>query len=194
MRGLIGGAGILLGGVLTDLLGRRDERWRLRVPAIACLLAAPAEALFLLGDAPSAWATGFGLASFLTLLHQGPVFAAVISVTPVRMRALAISLLVLSSGLVGQALGPLLIGVVNDLLKPEYGALAIRYSLLSLPVCAALVVLGRRTRCHSQAARDACPSRSLIARFVSDGSAPARQAARCLRPCHALARTGSGHR
>jgi MFS family permease len=141
MRGLIGGVGILLGGVLTDLLGRRDERWRLRVPAIACLLAAPAEALFLLGDAPSAWATGFGLASFLTLLHQGPVFAAVLSVTPVRTRALAISLLVLSSGLVGQAIGPLLIGVVNDQLKPEYGAMAIRYSLLSLPVCAALAGL-----------------------------------------------------
>lgn len=141
MRGLIGGLGILLGGVLTDLLGRRDERWRLRVPALACLLAAPAEALFLLGDATSAWATGFGLASFLTLLHQAPIFAAVISVVPVRMRALAISLLVLSSGLVGQALGPLFIGLLSDQLRAEYGPLALRYSLLSLPVCAALAGL-----------------------------------------------------
>ena len=57
------------------------------------------------------------------------------------MRALAISLLVLSSGLVGQAIGPLLIGVVNDQLRSEYGALAIRYSLLSMPVCAALAGL-----------------------------------------------------
>jgi MFS family permease len=141
MRGVIGGFGVLLGGVLTDLLGRRDERWRLRVPAIACLLTAPAEALFLLGGASSTWAPGFGLASFLTLLHQAPIFAAVISVTPVRMRALAISLLVLSSGLVGQALGPLFIGVMSDHLNPQFGVQAIRYALLSLPVCAALAGL-----------------------------------------------------
>jgi len=138
LRGVIGGAGILLGGVLTDLLGRRDERWRLRVPAIACLLAAPAEALFLLGDTTSVWVTGFGLASFLTLLHQGPIFAAVISVTPVRMRALAISLLVLSSSLIGQALGPFFVGYLTDQLMPMHGPLAIRYSLLTLTVCAVL--------------------------------------------------------
>lgn len=163
LRGLIGGAGILLGGVLTDVLGRRDERWRLRVPAIACLLAAPAEALFLLGDETSTWMTGFALASFLMLLHQAPIFAATISVTPVRMRALAISLLALSSGLVGQVLGPLLVGFLNDQLRPLHGALAIRYSLLSLAVCAVLGGLsfwgaGRIANRSTDASRSVIPS------------------------------------
>jgi MFS family permease len=141
MRGIIGGAGILLGGIITDWLGRRDERWRLRVPALACLLAAPAEVLFLLGDTTAVWVTGFALTSFLTLLHQGPIFAAVITVTPPRMRALAISLLVLSSSLVGQVLGPLLVGFLGDRLAPLHGPGAIRYSLLSLSACAIIAGL-----------------------------------------------------
>jgi len=136
MRGLLGAAGIVLGGVLTDRLGRRDERWRLRVPAVACLLVAPAEALFLLGDTTAGWMTGFALTSLLTLLHQGPIFAAVMGVTPVGMRALATSLLVLSSSLLGQVFGPLLVGFLNDHLQPALGDDAIRYSLLSLAVCA----------------------------------------------------------
>jgi MFS family permease len=85
--------------------------------------------------------TGFALTSFLTLLHQGPIFAAVITVTPLRMRALAISLLVLSSSLVGQVLGPLLVGFLSDRLAPLHGAMAIRYSLLSLSVCAIIAGL-----------------------------------------------------
>lgn len=136
MRGLLGAAGILLGGVLTDRLGRRDERWRLRLPALACLLVAPAEVLFLLGEDGQTWATGFALTSFLTFVHQGPIFAAVISIVPLRTRALAISLLALCAGLLGQLFGPLLVGVLNDRLAPVHGHLAIRYSLLSVTLCA----------------------------------------------------------
>ncbi|MGH8326924.1 MAG: MFS transporter, partial [Steroidobacteraceae bacterium] len=109
LQGIFGGAGILLGGLLTDVLGRRDERWRLRVPAIACLLAGPAEALFLLGGGRALWMTGFALTSLLTLVHQAPVFAVAMSVAKVRMRAVAVSLLVLVASLLGQVVGPLLV-------------------------------------------------------------------------------------
>ncbi len=153
MRGLIGAAGILLGGLLTNWLGRRDERWRLRLPALACLLVAPAEALFLLGDDVEAWATGFALTSFLTLVHQGPVFAAVIGVAPLRMRALAISLLALASSLLGQVFGPLLVGILNDQLAPVHGPLAIRYSLMSLTVCAVIAGASFWAAGHSRGAQ-----------------------------------------
>ena len=113
MRGILGGAGILLGGLLTDRLGRRDARWRLGVPAIACLLVAPAEALFLLGDTTLLWATGFALTSLFTLLHQAPIFAVAMSVAKVRMRAVAISILVLFASLLGQVIGPLLVGFLT---------------------------------------------------------------------------------
>ena len=84
LRGVLGAAGILLGGLLTDRLGRRDARWRLGVPAIACLLVAPAEVLFLLGDTTPLWATGFALTSLFTLLHQAPIFAVAMSVATRR--------------------------------------------------------------------------------------------------------------
>ncbi len=136
LRGILGGAGILLGGLLTDRLGRRDARWRLGVPAIACLLVAPAEALFLLGNTTMLWATGFALTSLFTLLHQAPIFAVAMSVAKVRMRAVAISILVLFASLLGQVIGPLLVGFLNDRLQPIVGDTAVRYSLLVIAGCA----------------------------------------------------------
>ncbi len=130
LQGLCGGAGILLGGFLTDVLARRDERWLLGLPALACLLAAPAEMLFLLGDARLAWMIGFALTSFFALAHQAPVFAAAMSVARTRMRAVAISMLVLVSSLIGQVAGPLLVGMLDDRLHAALGDFAVRYSLL----------------------------------------------------------------
>jgi predicted MFS family arabinose efflux permease len=136
LRGVLGGAGILLGGVLTDRLSRRDARWRLGIPAIACLLVAPAEVLFLLGDRTPLWTTGFALTSLFTLLHQAPVFAAAMSVARVNMRAVAISILVLFASLLGQVIGPVLVGFLNDQLQPVVGDTAIRYSLLVIAASA----------------------------------------------------------
>jgi MFS family permease len=73
---------------------------------------------------------GLALQSLFALAHQGPVFAAAMSVAQVRMRAVAISLLVLTSGLLGQLLGPLLVGALNDYLNGELGETSIRCSLL----------------------------------------------------------------
>ena len=137
MQGLCGGAGILLGGFLSDALSRRDQRWLMGVPAIVCLLAAPAEVLFLLGGTRAAWMTGFGLMSFFALAHQAPLFAAAMSTARVRMRAVAISMLVLASGLLGQIAGPLLIGVLDDRLHTALGDSAVRYSLLLVAFCLA---------------------------------------------------------
>jgi MFS family permease len=137
LQGLFGGSGILLGGFLADALGRRDARWLLRLPAITCLLAAPAEALFLLGGGRLAWMIGFAGTSFFALAHQAPVFAAAMSIARVRMRAVAISILVLVSGLLGQIAGPLLVGMLDDHLHASLGDSAVRYSLLLVAICLA---------------------------------------------------------
>jgi len=44
---------------------------------------------------------------------------------------------VLASGLFGQVLGPLLVGILDDRLLAKYGASAVRYSLLIVAVCMA---------------------------------------------------------
>ena len=138
-RGLFGMAGILSGGILIDRLARRDPRWRVRLPAVACILAGPAELLFLLADAHPLWVAGLVLSSFLTLIHQAPVYALALDVAPVRMRATAIAIILFCASLLGQAIGPLFVGMLNDALAPAYGEAAIRYSLI---VTAATAILG----------------------------------------------------
>jgi MFS family permease len=132
IQGVLGGLGVVLGGVLTERLGRRDERWRIWIPAIAAALVAPALALFLLGQSLLAWASGLALTSLLVLIPQGPIYAACMNVALPRMRAVAIAFILLCAGLVGQVAGPLLIGALNDMLSARYGAAAIRYSMLTV--------------------------------------------------------------
>jgi len=147
-RGFIGLAGILIGGVLIDRLPKRRIAWRVGIPAIACLFAGPAEALFLLGDSHLAWLGGFALSSFFMLLHQAPIFAAVVNVVGERRRALATAVVLLGASLIGDAVGPTMVGVLNDLLAPRFGDEAIRYSLLivaATPVLAALCFLRAAT-------------------------------------------------
>jgi MFS family permease len=45
------------------------------------------------------------------------------------------------SSLVGQVIGPFLIGLLNDLLEPRFGDVAIRYSMLILAVTAVIAGL-----------------------------------------------------
>lgn len=139
VRGIFGTAGVLLGGLAMDWLGRRRaSHWRMTLPAVACLLAGPAEALFLLADSKGVWIPAFAASAFLTLIHQSAVFAGVASVAKVRMRAVATSVLLFCSALFGQAAGPLLVGMTNDALAASMGPMAIRYSLLVIAVTAVL--------------------------------------------------------
>jgi len=138
LRGILQAVGILAGGVLIDRLGRRSEQLRLRIPALSCLILGPAELLFLLGGTRAEWVVGYGLTSFFLLMHQAPVFAVALNVSRVRMRAVSISILVFFATLVGQVVGPLMIGVLNDLLEPSFGDLSIRYSMLFLAATAVL--------------------------------------------------------
>lgn len=133
-RGVLSGAGILFGGILTDRMGRRDARWRLWAPAWLTLLLIPPEIAFLLSDSRPVWFVALGVASFFSFSSQGAVFAACLAVARLRMRAVATAIVVLFSGLVGQIVGPLAIGVINDALTPSLGDEAIRYSLLLLLV------------------------------------------------------------
>ncbi|MCW2391886.1 MFS family permease [Sphingobium sp. B1D7B] len=138
-RGFLGAAGILLGGLLVDRLRKSQLRWRVGIPALACLAIGPAELLFLLGEETAIWVLGFAGASFFTLLHQGPIYAAVVNVVAPDQRALAIAMLLLGGGLVGNIIGPTAVGILNDVLAADFGQSAIRYSLLLIaitPLCA----------------------------------------------------------
>jgi MFS family permease len=138
VRGAISAVGIVAGGMLATWLTRHGERWLAFTPAAACLLLAPFEAMFVFADARPIWITGFAAGSLFSIMYLPPAYAGVMAVARPRMRATAVSIYLLSATLIGQLAGPILIGRLNDVLDARFGALAIRYSLGVVILCAAL--------------------------------------------------------
>lgn len=129
-RGPIGICGTFMGGFLAERLGRRDERWRVWIPALGCLFAVPAEIVFLFSETLWLAVTGMVVGSFFTHMHLGPLYAVLLSVAAVRVRAVAVAFFLFCANLVGQTVGPLGIGYLNDVMQDTLGVQAIRYSLL----------------------------------------------------------------
>jgi MFS family permease len=85
--------------------------------------------------------TALALGSFLVGFHLGPIFAIAQTVARPSMRALASAIILLSATCFGQGVGPLVVGALNDVLKADFGAQAVRYSLLSTAVTTMLGAL-----------------------------------------------------
>jgi MFS family permease len=134
-RGVAGIVGVLFTGWLTDRLGRRDPRWRFRIPAAASIILAPGYVMMLLSDTPAVWIAGLGITAAFYASFQGPIFAATMALAPDRMKTVAAAIGIFFTGLVGQIIGPLMVGALNDYLAPTFGDHAIRYSMLSVAVC-----------------------------------------------------------
>lgn len=135
-RGAAGLAGTLFGGLLAERLGRRDARWRLLAPGLACMLALPAELVFLLSPQLPIALAGMLTYHLLIGMHFGPVYAACQSVAPARMRCTATAAFLLVANLIGQIVGPLAVGYLNDRWAIAFGQEAIRYSLVLGSICA----------------------------------------------------------
>jgi predicted MFS family arabinose efflux permease len=134
VTGTAGLIGIPMGGWLADWLGRRDVRWRLRLPAIVMGLSG----LFMI---PALLVEDLTLClillfppQMLAVSYLGPMFSAVHAIVPPEMRATATSALMGCLTLVGAALGPLAVGYVSDLLTPTHGIHALARALLMVPV------------------------------------------------------------
>ena len=74
--------------------------------------------------------TGLMIGGALIAFHLGPTFAMVQSLAATEGRALAASLLLFVTNLVGSSTGPLLVGWISDDLAARYGADSLRVSLL----------------------------------------------------------------
>jgi predicted MFS family arabinose efflux permease len=132
--GLGGGIGTMAGGYFGDLLGKKDARWRLRLPAIGQLLSAPvALGAWLVSDATTSIFL-LTLTYLLGLLYFAPSFAVAQSLVPDQIRAMAAAVLLFCLTLIGSSVGPVVVGWVSDLLRPEYGALSLRYAMCLMVV------------------------------------------------------------
>jgi predicted MFS family arabinose efflux permease len=146
----VGGAlGSVLAGWVADRLGRRDTRWWMWVPALAGVAPLPFTLAFLFAGDPTLalWISTPGLA--IAAFYQGPSFAAAQNLAPPAMRSVASGLLLFITTMIGYALGPPAIGLLNDHVFADRGDEALRYSL-------AVVLSGAGaagTLCYALAAR-----------------------------------------
>ncbi|MGW8370256.1 MAG: hypothetical protein ACWGPN_16450, partial [Gammaproteobacteria bacterium] len=112
--GLFGGLSTLFGGLIGDRMARHDERWLCWLSAIGLAVNAPLMILMLFQARFSLAAYFLFAASLFNGLHFGPVFGLVQTLVPMRMRALAASILLFVTNIVGMGMGPLFIGFASD--------------------------------------------------------------------------------
>jgi predicted MFS family arabinose efflux permease len=127
--GIGGAVGSFAGGFLTDLFGKEDKSWYLKVPAYSVLLTIPfgAGAIFLHNTVLSV--TCLGLCASLQSVYLGPSLAVAHSLVPASMRALTSAVFFLVINLIGLGFGPLVVGMISDLLKPSMGVESLRWAL-----------------------------------------------------------------
>lgn len=139
----IGGfCGSLASGALVDRLRRRREHWQLSVPAWGFLVSFPVYIAILMLPRGSGMSVGglemptVALLSVLTALFSsaaiGPAFGAIAALVAPRERAQATASVVVLINVMGSGLGPLLAGLVSDVLASRYAAESLRYSLLAM--------------------------------------------------------------
>lgn len=124
--------GTFAGGVAADRLAKRDERWRVWVPALGTLACVPITvALVLARDWPTTlilWAA-YGLTA---PIWSGPGYGLSVSLVVPRMRAVQTAILFLLTNLIGFGLAPMIVGVLSDQLAPQFGAQSLRYAMLAI--------------------------------------------------------------
>ena len=130
--GLGGGLGTYASGRFADIAARRGGIHRnLLAPAIAAVISIPFWVpFFLAGNVAIAIAAAVIPVS-LSAAFIGPCIATIQTITPPAMRARAAAIQLFVGNLIGLGLGPLVIGVLSDLLRPVFGADSLRYAMFA---------------------------------------------------------------
>jgi predicted MFS family arabinose efflux permease len=114
--GVAGGISALLGGYLADKFSAHDRRWICWLPGFALLCTIPFTVLVLLQPTFSSAIKFLVIGSLFSSVHLGPIFGVAQTIVPLRMRALAASVLLFATNLVGIGLGPQTVGILSDVL------------------------------------------------------------------------------
>jgi MFS family permease len=138
IAGIAGASGAYLGGPLVDRLRARDPRYGVWIPALASILGLPFVLLLLFWPDPRQALLLSIPSTLLGAMWLGPVFALTQSLVGIRMRALASAILLFVVNLIGLGLGPQVVGLLNDLLRPRFGAGAVRWSLAAVVIVSSL--------------------------------------------------------
>lgn len=129
-QGGAGIVGIVLGGVISSRWLVGDERTQLRVTAIIVASLVPLLATFLfVGTQYQALAT-LGLYMLVLYFLFAPTFALFQRLVPNEVRATTLAIVMTLVHLVSMGIGPQVVGLLSDWLKPALGQDSLRYAML----------------------------------------------------------------
>jgi hypothetical protein len=127
--GIGGGIATVASGVMADRLARRDKRWNLRLPAYFALVSLPFWPVFLLASDTTMAIYAAIVPLALSATWIGPCVAMIQGLAPLRMRAQAAATQLFIGNAIGLGLGPQIVGLASDFLRPYFGTDSLRYAL-----------------------------------------------------------------
>lgn len=128
--GFGGAVGVLLGGLLADRLGLRDERWYMWLPALVALIAVPFATSVYLASSGSLALTLMVVPGVMSNVYLGSTIATTHRLVGLRMRATASAILFFVLNMIGLGGGPWVVGLVSDMLANAYGVESLRMAML----------------------------------------------------------------
>ncbi len=127
--GVSGAIGTYVRKLITERLGKRDKRHYLTVPAFSILISIlfTAGALFFQNNYLTLFC--LGVSAFLQSMYLGPFISVAHSLVPASARAMSSAIVFFMLNLFGLGFGPLVVGIISDLLQPSMGIESLRWAL-----------------------------------------------------------------
>jgi MFS family permease len=119
--GITGAIGALVVGKLFDRLSVRGFQYGLWMLAMVPFVSIPLFVIGIFADNLTMAIVLFIIPGFLANSFMGPSIAMVQTLSPVHSRAVSSAIMMLGLNLIGLGLGPLLVGVLSDMLSTVYG-------------------------------------------------------------------------
>ncbi|MFT5574804.1 MAG: putative MFS family arabinose efflux permease [Bermanella sp.] len=130
IMGVGGAAGVFGGALLADKLAERDMRWHMWLPGLLALVAIPfVVSVYLVAGAYQALVM-MVVPGVLSNVYLGSTIATAHRLVGLRMRAMSSAVLFFVLNIIGLGAGPATIGVVSDLLAPQFGGESLRMAML----------------------------------------------------------------
>ena len=129
----VGGiGGLLAGGYVANRWFAGNERGQTNVSAVAIAAVVPCFVAFLTVPGKYECLAAFVPIAVAFICFFGPIFALMQRLVPERMRATMLAVIMLVANLIGMGLGPQIVGILSDWLRPALGIDSLRYAMLTL--------------------------------------------------------------
>jgi len=129
-----GGAGVLGGGYVADLICKKtgDQRWYAWGSALVIVAALPFALLVYSTQQPVLAVSSLLLATMFGHMFLGPVTAMLQGLAELRRRAVAAALYLFLVNLVSMGVGPVTVGIASDSFGASLGNDSLRYALVAI--------------------------------------------------------------